>query len=52
MGLRMTKLHSAGFHFWYCRNTHRISFYYGSALVNYPINYGGKPYFLYLHGYQ
>ncbi|KRP08623.1 MAG: quinol:cytochrome C oxidoreductase, partial [Sphingobacteriales bacterium BACL12 MAG-120813-bin55] len=45
MGLRMTKLHSAGFIFGATGTLTALAFITWISTVNYPINYGGKPYF-------
>lgn len=45
MGLRMTKLHSAGFIFGLTGTLTALIFITWISTVNYPINYGGKPYF-------
>ena len=45
MGLRMTKLHSAGFLFGATGTLTALGFITWISTVNYPINYGGKPYF-------
>lgn len=44
MGLRMTKLHSAGFIFGATGTLTALSFILWITTNNYPINYGGKPY--------
>ncbi len=45
MGLRMTKLHTAGFVFGATGTLTALAFITWISTVNYPINYGGKPYF-------
>ncbi|MBK6730153.1 MAG: DUF3341 domain-containing protein [Bacteroidetes bacterium] len=45
MGLRMTKLHSAGFIFGIAGTLTALVFITWISTMNYPINYGGKPYF-------
>lgn len=45
MGLRMTKLHSAGFIFGLTGTLTALIFITWVSTINYPINYGGKPYF-------
>lgn len=44
MGLRMTKLHSAGFVFGATGTLTALTFILWITTNNYPINYGGKPY--------
>jgi len=44
MGLRMTKLHSAGFVFGATGTLSALTFILWITTNNYPINYGGKPY--------
>ena len=44
MGLRMTKLHSAGFIFGATGTLTALTFILWVTTNNYPINYGGKPY--------
>lgn len=44
MGLRMTKLHSAGFIFGATGTLTALTFILWISTNNYPINYGGKPY--------
>jgi hypothetical protein len=45
LGLRMTKLHSAGFVFGATGTLTALGFITWISTMNYPINYGGKPYF-------
>jgi hypothetical protein len=45
MGLRATRLHTAGFFFGGIGFVFMISFLTWMSLSNYPINFGGKPYF-------
>ena len=44
MGLRMTKLHSAGFVFGATGTLTALTFILWISTNNYPVNYGGKPY--------
>lgn len=44
MGLRMTRLHSAGFIFGATGTLTALTFILWVTTNNYPINYGGKPY--------
>lgn len=44
MGLRMTRLHSAGFIFGATGTLTALTFILWVTTSNYPINYGGKPY--------
>lgn len=44
MGLRQTKLHSAGFVFGMAGTITALSFILWVTTANYPLNYGGKPY--------
>ena len=44
MGLRMTRLHSAGFVFGATGTLTALTFILWVTTNNYPINYGGKPY--------
>jgi len=45
MGLRPTKLHTAGFFFGGIGLTFMFSFLTWMNTINYPINFGGKPFF-------
>lgn len=44
MGLRHTRIHSAGFLFGATGTTCALSFIYWVTNVNYPLNFGGKPF--------
>lgn len=44
MGLRQTKLHSAGFVFGMTGTITALTFILWVTTANYPLNYGGKPY--------
>ncbi|MFN0274298.1 MAG: DUF3341 domain-containing protein [Chitinophagales bacterium] len=44
MGLRQTKLHSAGFVFGLTGTLTALTFILWVSTANYPLNYGGKPY--------
>lgn len=45
LGLRQTKLHSAGFIFGLTGTLTALTYIIWITTVDYPINYGGKPYF-------